>query len=69
MDNEDLSRGKGDPDVYGYPGQTSVVKYWVGTNAPVVEYTIQSINRRDFYPWSETDYDPNFDEDLEEDNK
>lgn len=67
QDYEDdlLGKGKGDPDIYGYPKPTNV-KY-IGEDKAVVERHYPITGRGDGYPWSEDqiDYDPRMDEDQE----
>lgn len=56
-----LGKGAGDPDFHSDPN-----KRWVGVDKPVVERHYDSTNRRDNHPDENADYEPNFDEDLED---
>lgn len=60
-----LGRGAGDGDMKGYPGQPR----YIGVDKPRTEhsYHYQVKGRGEGYPWTEgIDYDPRFDEDLED---
>lgn len=58
-----LGRGKGDPDMHGYPGEPK----YIGEDKPQIQHHYQVQGRGEGYPWAEgIDYDAALDEDQED---